>query len=193
MRGVVSSLLRQQSHSTRRSFVVASAQQQQRVGNPMVDRGGSSAAPLVPPRPAMANVVVVNSVCCGQQRAELSTLRRGVTGPLSARVRLPMRGLEEFRDPEIIKVGLGWTSCFKTLGLWGRATHLLEHHIDESTESWLGFSVAFAFLVSTSNTTVVYIQEAITLYFICCLACDLGHDVYAQRSALVCTIMIAWQ
>lgn len=45
--------------------------------------------------------------CCSQQnqqRAGLSTLRRGLTGPLSSRLRLPMRGLEEFRDPEIVKV-----------------------------------------------------------------------------------------
>lgn len=39
-----------------------------------------------------------------QQKSGLSTLRRGLTGPLSARLRLPMRGLEEFRDPEIVKV-----------------------------------------------------------------------------------------
>lgn len=38
------------------------------------------------------------------QRAGLSTLRRGLTGPFSARVRLPMRGLEEFRDFKIVKV-----------------------------------------------------------------------------------------
>eukprot|EP00752_Nemacystus_decipiens_P016761 g14999.t1 len=50
-----------------------------------------------------------------QQRSGLSTLRRGLTGPLSARLRLPMRGLEEFRDPEIVKagdvpiVGRSWT------------------------------------------------------------------------------------
>ncbi|CAN0025373.1 unnamed protein product [Ectocarpus sp. 12 AP-2014] len=49
------------------------------------------------------------------QRAGLSTLRRGLTGPLSARLRLPMRGLEEFRDPEVVKagdvpiVGRSWT------------------------------------------------------------------------------------
>lgn len=39
-----------------------------------------------------------------QQRSGLSTLRRGLSGPQSARLRLPMRGLEEFRDPEIVKV-----------------------------------------------------------------------------------------
>lgn len=39
-----------------------------------------------------------------QQRAGLSTLRRGLTGPLSSRLRLPMRSLEDFRDPEIVKV-----------------------------------------------------------------------------------------
>ncbi|CAM9455753.1 unnamed protein product [Scytosiphon promiscuus] len=50
-----------------------------------------------------------------QQRAGLSTLRRGLTGPLSARQRLPMRGLEEFTDTEIVKagdipiVGRSWT------------------------------------------------------------------------------------
>eukprot|EP00903_Cladosiphon_okamuranus_P010183 g9642.t1 len=50
-----------------------------------------------------------------QQQSGLSTLRRGLTGPLSARLRLPMRGLEEFRDPEIVKagdvpiVGRSWT------------------------------------------------------------------------------------
>ncbi|CAN0195824.1 unnamed protein product [Laminaria digitata] len=46
--------------------------------------------------------------CCSlqhQQRAGLSTLRRGLTGPLSSRLRLPLRGLEEFRDPEIVKAG----------------------------------------------------------------------------------------
>ena len=45
--------------------------------------------------------------CCSQlnqQRAGLCTLRRGLTGPLSSRLRLPMRGLEEFRDLEIVKV-----------------------------------------------------------------------------------------
>lgn len=108
MRGIVSSLLRQQAHATRRSFVVASAQQH-RVGNPM-DHGGSSAF-VVPPRPIVASMAAVNSVCCGQQ-ARMTTIRGGVTGPLSARVRLPMRGLEEFRDPEIIKVGL--RRCLKT-------------------------------------------------------------------------------
>eukprot|EP00904_Undaria_pinnatifida_P013989 jgi/Undpi1/9720/HiC_scaffold_27.g12176.m1 len=40
-----------------------------------------------------------------QQRAGLSTTRRGLTGPLSSRLRLPMRGLEDFRDPEIVKAG----------------------------------------------------------------------------------------
>ncbi|CAN0287681.1 unnamed protein product [Pylaiella littoralis] len=40
-----------------------------------------------------------------QQRSGLSTLRRGLSGPHSARLRLPMRGLEEFRDPEVVKAG----------------------------------------------------------------------------------------
>lgn len=38
------------------------------------------------------------------QRAEFSTLRRRPTGPMSARAWLPMRGLEEFRDPHPVKV-----------------------------------------------------------------------------------------
>ena len=38
------------------------------------------------------------------QRAGFSTLGRGLTGPMSARKRFPMRGLEEFRDQDIVKV-----------------------------------------------------------------------------------------
>lgn len=61
--------------------------------------------------PAATRSTAERSSCSGgqhvphqHQRAGLSTLRRGLTGPLSARLRLPMRGLEEFRDPEVVKV-----------------------------------------------------------------------------------------
>lgn len=93
--GVVSSLLR-------RAFAVR---------RPPVVSTSSSFSPICSTTMPAAPRSTAERSCSGSQhvphrhqRAGLSTLRRGLTGPLSARLRLPMRGLEEFRDPEVVKV-----------------------------------------------------------------------------------------
>ncbi|CAM9506117.1 unnamed protein product [Ectocarpus fasciculatus] len=104
--GVVSSLLR-------RAFAVR---------RPPVSTSSSFSPICRTTVPAATRSTAERSSCSGgqhvphqHQRAGLSTLRRGLTGPLSARLRLPMRGLEEFRDPEVVKagdvpiVGRSWT------------------------------------------------------------------------------------
>lgn len=77
-------------------------------------RGGLAQAAA--PACLAPRVIVCSPQQQQQQRAGLSTLRRGLAGPLSARLRLPMRGLEEFRDPEIIKVQTSACGCWLRLG-----------------------------------------------------------------------------